>query len=275
MAWIESHQSLSRHRKTIRAAKLLGCDRHKLIGHLHELWWWALDNAGPDGELDGIGPEELAEAAGWKRPGFADALIEAGFIDRSEDGALTLHDWHDYAGKLNDRRAQTRASNAERQRRRRDRIKDGHATVTRDERDQTVTVTTLPNQPNQPYLTNPTDETNVSSPALAPADGDSGFRRASDALERLGARLNAIARDDIAALVAEGFRPEWFERACLTAASNDVKSWAYVRKVLVSWGLEGPPEEPRRNGHAGNRADSQPGKSQAERVAELARQRNG
>lgn len=44
MAWIESHQTLSRHRKTLRAAALLHVDRHKMIGHLHELWWWALDN---------------------------------------------------------------------------------------------------------------------------------------------------------------------------------------------------------------------------------------
>ena len=54
MAWIESHQSLSRHRKTLAVVAELKVDRHKLIGHLHELWWWALDNATAEGALGQI-----------------------------------------------------------------------------------------------------------------------------------------------------------------------------------------------------------------------------
>lgn len=118
MAWIESHQSLSKHRKTIRAAGRLAVDRHKLIGHLHELWWWALDNVGVDGCLGDMDAFEIATAAEWDGDpeAFVEALIEAGFIDRDPDtNALYLHDWYDYAGKL----IEAREAERERSRRRR------------------------------------------------------------------------------------------------------------------------------------------------------------
>jgi hypothetical protein len=116
MAWIESHQSLSRHRKTLRAAALLKVDRHKLIGHLHELWWWGLDNVPANGSLAGLSDDEIGESAGWPkgRREFVMALIEAGFIDQRGEERL-LHDWYDYAGKL----AEQRAAERERSRRRR------------------------------------------------------------------------------------------------------------------------------------------------------------
>ena len=110
MAWIESHQSLARHRKTLRAASLLKTDRHKLIGHLHELWWWGLDNADIDGVLLDIEDDEIASAAGWPvkdASTFTGALVAAGFIDQA-DGRYALHNWYKYAGKLNVRRATER-----------------------------------------------------------------------------------------------------------------------------------------------------------------------
>ena len=114
MAWIESHQSLLTHRKTIRAATLLKVNRYQLIGHLHALWWWALDNA-PDGVLAELTAEEIAEATGWPTKRGAElvqALVEAGFIDVEP---ARLHDWMDYAGRLIVRRTAER----ERQRTRR------------------------------------------------------------------------------------------------------------------------------------------------------------
>lgn len=106
MAWIESHQALQRHRKTILAAGLLKVGRPVLIGHLHCLWWWAVDNASSDGRLGQVTDFMLAEAAEWpskhaKR--FVEALLEAGFLERV-DGEVYLHDWYDYAGKLTEQR---------------------------------------------------------------------------------------------------------------------------------------------------------------------------
>lgn len=101
--WIESHQSLLRHRKTNAAKRALGCDRFKLIGHLHALWWWALDNA-PEGQP--LADYEIVDGAEWDgNPQlFVESLSEAGFLDALPDGGYLIHDWQDFAGKLIDRR---------------------------------------------------------------------------------------------------------------------------------------------------------------------------
>ena len=117
MAWIESHQSLLTHRKTLRLAALLKTDKYKIIGHLHALWWWALDNA-PDGDLSALTAEEVAEAIGWpiKRAAeLVNALHDSGYLDSDP---MRLHDWMDYAGRLIERRK------AERKRQRERRISD-------------------------------------------------------------------------------------------------------------------------------------------------------
>lgn len=115
MSWIESHQSLSRHKKVAGLVALLKTDRLKIIGHLHELWWWGLDNADVDGNLGDTSNEALAIAACWpvkdaKR--FVEALIVVRFVDQSERG-LVLHNWYAYAGKL----MAARAANKERMQR--------------------------------------------------------------------------------------------------------------------------------------------------------------
>lgn len=101
MAWIESHQSLGTHKKLYKLATLLGISRPAAVGHLHYLWWWALDNA-PEGNLAEIPNEVIAEVSLWpgKPDDFYNALLTSGWLD--EDGFL--HDWQDYAGKLIRRR---------------------------------------------------------------------------------------------------------------------------------------------------------------------------
>lgn len=97
MAWIESHQSLGTHLKLRRLARELRIHRAQAIGHLHFLWWWALDNA-PTGNLSALAPAEIAEVAEW--PGSEDQFLAAmkscGWIDA--DGMI--HDWMEYAGYL-------------------------------------------------------------------------------------------------------------------------------------------------------------------------------
>lgn len=175
MAWIESHQSLAKHRKTLRAAGRLQVDRATLIGHLHLLWWWGLDNAGIDGELGDVTAYEIALAAEW--PGdpeaFVEALVDAGFIDRDESG-LRLHDWYDYAGKLNERRER------ERQRSRQRRAADQRSTVQRpSERppqddgptDGTKPNLTVPNHNNPPIVPPCTTEEREILGVLKAVDG--------------------------------------------------------------------------------------------------------
>ncbi|MDP2948893.1 MAG: hypothetical protein Q8P22_05080 [Chloroflexota bacterium] len=110
MAWIESHQNLQRHPKTLRAAAKLGVPVPTLIGHLHCLWWWCLDFA-EDGDLTGFDHAEIAQAAMWDddATAFVNALLQCGQANRPgflemNTGHLLIHDWSDYTGRLIERR---------------------------------------------------------------------------------------------------------------------------------------------------------------------------
>lgn len=111
MAWLESHQSLLNHHKTRKAARMLEMPRVHLCGHLHALWWWAIDYA-EDGDVTAFDAADLADASEYT--GDAEAFIAAltdcgpggkhGFLERTDDGRLVIHDWYEYAGKLIERR---------------------------------------------------------------------------------------------------------------------------------------------------------------------------
>ena len=150
MAWIESHQSLGHHRKTLQVAAALKVDRHKVIGHLQVLWWWGLDNADSSGKLGQVGAGAIAEAAEWPAKGavqFVQALLDAGFLERDQDG-FSLHDWYDYAGKLNAARAKNRERMQNARAAHVGRMSGARAPAT-------VPNRTGPNQPDQPPPVNP------------------------------------------------------------------------------------------------------------------------
>ena len=163
MAWIESHQELARHPKTKRLARATGITTPAAIGHLHLLWWWALDYA-QSGELTGYTDDDIADAACWDGDPviFTEALVEAGFIDRDED-ALHIHDWQDYAGRLLDKREQNR-ERMKRARASKNATQNSHGSTTpsnsartcgeraanvQETNTATVPNRTVPNQPNQ------------------------------------------------------------------------------------------------------------------------------
>lgn len=68
------------------------------IGIVVSVWLWAAQNA-TDGDLSEYAPEDIADAIGWKKSAdkLLDALVSAGFIDRAEDGSLSIHDWDEHA----------------------------------------------------------------------------------------------------------------------------------------------------------------------------------
>ena len=112
MAWIESHQSLAHHPKTLRLATALRCTVPCAIGYVHLLWYWALDYA-PEGKIATDMRDQVALACHWrgKAETFWMGMLHAGFIESTEDG-IRVHDWMDYAGRLADKRA----ANAQRMR---------------------------------------------------------------------------------------------------------------------------------------------------------------
>jgi len=78
------------------------------IGHLHLLWWWALEYA-EHGDLSAFDAADIADAAMWEgdSAAFVQALTTAGFMDADQ----RIHDWQDYAGRL----LEQRKANAARQ----------------------------------------------------------------------------------------------------------------------------------------------------------------
>ena len=104
MAWIESHQELARHPKTKKLARVLEISIPAAIGHLHLLWWWAMDYAN-DGSLARYDSGDIADAALWEGNAiqFINALCASGFVD-NEDDYLVIHDWYDYVGRLIEKR---------------------------------------------------------------------------------------------------------------------------------------------------------------------------
>src|SRR5258708_27951970 len=104
MAYIETHQSLRDHRKILALAAELDMPEPHVAGHCVYLWLWSLDNA-----QEGVLPAStriIEKAAGWAgAPGaFVAAMVSVGMLDEDENGALSIHDWWDYAGRLIEKR---------------------------------------------------------------------------------------------------------------------------------------------------------------------------
>lgn len=111
MAWIKSEQALASHPKVHLLAKDLGISVPQAVGHLHLLWWWALDYA-DDGNLTRY-RDFIPSASQWvgDEDLFITSLIKHNWIDEVE-GKLVIHDWLDYTGAL----IETREKDAERKR---------------------------------------------------------------------------------------------------------------------------------------------------------------
>lgn len=101
MAWIKSSQELPQHPKTKRLCRALGIDVPQAIGHLHLLWYFCLDYA-PDGNLSRHATADIADAMMWdgEPQKLIDALINSGFLDSDFGKELSVHDWHEYGGRL-------------------------------------------------------------------------------------------------------------------------------------------------------------------------------
>lgn len=100
MAWIESHQELERHPKTLDLINLMGWDLDTTIGKLHRFWWWCVDYA-EDGDLRKHNDNRLSAAVGVlpsdsKR--FIEAMVQSGWIDR--EPYFRVHEWWEYIGEF-------------------------------------------------------------------------------------------------------------------------------------------------------------------------------
>lgn len=230
MAWIESHQALLTHRKTIRASNQLKVSRYLLIGHLHALWWWALDNAEDDGELGATTADEIAEACGWpvrKATALVDALTTSGFIDMTSNG-MRLHNWYRYAGKLNEKKAKDRARKSE--------VRGNSTGIPLE----VAEMSQAPNQPTVPtHQTQPTRPDQPTDPADAVAVA---FGRFGKVTAGTAGAIDETIKD---------YGIEWTQRAVKEAARggfDGAPPWSYVDSICDRWQKQGGPDDdkPRR-----------------------------
>lgn len=179
MAWVESHQELRSHPKTARLRRRLGIGLPQAIGHLHLLWWWALDYA-EHGDLSGHDPDVIADAGGWEdEPGvFLRALIAAGFVDEN----LRIHDWDDYAGRLIDRREANARRMREARRARRGEISPAASCATRAPDDTAARAAHVRGLPDQtgPNSTGPDRTTPTPTPSPLGKGTDRGGRNGGE-----------------------------------------------------------------------------------------------
>ena len=239
MAWIESHQELARHPKTKKLARLLGVTLPTAIGHLHLLWWWAMDYA-QDGDLSKYDEYDIADACSWEGEArrLLNSLIESEFIDET-DGGLVIHDWHEYAGRLIEKREQ----NKERKKKSRAR----HAPVTRpsqenssDANDGHAPVTGLPNLtiPNQTINNNSSSGSN---------SAENPFRLFES--EGFGTISSVIA--DRINMMIDDYGERWVCEAMKVAVYYGKRNLSYVDSILKRWkaeGIDSPWEKDRQKG---------------------------
>ena len=221
MAWIELHQSLWTHKKTYRLSAKLGIDSTQAGGHLARFWTWALDNAG-DGLLAEEDADVIALGAGWTGDpeAFVTEMVNAGWLDRTDSG-YEIHDWHQYAGRLLDKRA----ANAQRARTSRIRINDVQGLPTNQ-----PTVPT--NQPNPTAPTEPADE-----PAAAAAESE--IKRCFDAWFNATGTTVTAQIGEIIADWCERVSPEVVLAAIEETGRSGARAWKYTNAILQRWEIDG------------------------------------
>ena len=141
MAWIESHQTLRDHPKMYALIERLKITKPQAIGHLHLLWWWCVDYA-QSGVFSLYSVAQIAQAAHWTGDAqkFISALVETKFLDKDDNGLLSVHDWLDFCGDM----MHKRISRLEAKRKRLTMADNGGQN--------------LPTNPTVPYLPNHTPE---------------------------------------------------------------------------------------------------------------------
>lgn len=112
--WVHVYRMVFDHPKTKRLGKKLGMDAAAAAGYLVCLWTWAMGIA-PDGDLSRFDAEEIEAACGWGGEDgvFLAAATECRWFDNHAAG-LVIHDWHDWAGTMVEKRARERQRSADR-----------------------------------------------------------------------------------------------------------------------------------------------------------------
>ena len=251
--WIELHQEMPRHPKTLALAQTLKISRREAVGLLIDLWTWGLNCADETGHLRGITNEGIAMALDWsgrQAAKLVNALVGCGWIN-GENGNYSLHDWADYTSRLSDKR-----KDAERKREARKRAKQTDESPENPQnvpgqsadspRKNTVNPRAGITEPNQtkPYIT--TSNLNAASiPVEEDASLDTAaLRRVCEEFSLCIHEPSEKEREQLRLLLGEYSKPTLL--AAIRDAKGKGRSVNYLRTILESWKRTGtaPPAAP-------------------------------
>ena len=252
--WIELHQEMPRHPKTLALAQALKISRREAVGLLIDLWTWGLNCADETGHLRGITNEGIAMALDWsgrQAAKLVNALVDCGWID-GENGNYSLHDWADYTSRLSDKR-----KDAERKREARKRAKQVDESPENPQnvpgqsadspRKNTVNPRAGITKPNQtkPYIT-----TSNNNPASIPVEEDvsvdtAALRKVCEEFSQAIHEPSEKEREQLRLLLGEYSMPTLL--AAISDAKGKGRSVNYLRTILESWKRTGSAPPAARN----------------------------
>lgn len=107
--YVPCYSTIKEHRKTYILAETLKIENYAAVGLVMCLSTWAAEYT-QNGNITDFPPRAIATACGWsKRPDtLMQALLKSGYIDKTDEG-MFVHDYREYAGKLDASREKTRA----------------------------------------------------------------------------------------------------------------------------------------------------------------------
>ena len=251
MAWIEVHDTLPDHRKTLDAAEALKMDPDMVVGKLIRLWTWALNNR-EDGNIKARDAQLVADVMRFrgKAQRLLDALVATGFLDRTEDG-YEIHDWDQHVCMLREKREKIRSQTRERVKRYRAQKTQENATVCNalqerysnaDETRNETQECNVRNAVTVPYHTEPEIYTTATAANTrahvresVPSDlRDGRYAALIDAYTQNIRMPSAIEAESIEQWLSD-MPAEVIDFAIKQAALSGIRSWRGVETILLRW----------------------------------------
>ena len=240
--WIELHQEMPRHPKTLALAQALKISRREAVGLLIDLWTWGLNCADETGHLRGITNEGIAMAMDW--PGrqaakLVNALVDCGWID-GENGSYCLHDWADYTSRLSDKRKDAeRKREARKRAKQEDKSTENPQNVPGQSADSPRKNTVNPRAGiTEPNLTEPYITTSNLNAASIPVEGDvsedtAALRCVCDEFSSCIHEPSEKEREQLRLLLKEYSQPTLM--VAIQDAKGKGRSVNYLRTILENW----------------------------------------
>ena len=242
--WIELHQEMPRHPKTLALAQALKISRREAVGLLIDLWTWGLNCADETGHLRGITSEGIAMAMDWscrQASKLVSALVDCGWID-GENGSYCLHDWADYTSRLSDKRKDAeRKREARKRAKQEDKPPEDPKNVRGQSTDSPRKNTVNPRAGiTEPNLTKPNHTIPTSNHNAATIPGGEDMSEDEAALREVCEEFSSCVhepsgkeREQLRLLLGEYSKPTLL--AAIREAAGKGRSCAYIKAILRAW----------------------------------------